>query len=72
MDPRPINCHWPHCQDYDERCEAGINIPCIVIDGEHLELERLAANRGCVFTTLESLLIVGVTLAALSAVVVML
>jgi hypothetical protein len=39
--------------------------PHIVIDGEHLELERLAANRGCVFTPWESFLIVGVTLAAL-------
>jgi hypothetical protein len=46
--------------------------PHIVIEGEHLELERLAANRGCVFTPWESFLIVGVTLAALAAVVVML
>ena len=44
----------------------------IVIDGEHLEAERLAANRGCAFTPLESLLIVGVTLAAIAAVAVML
>jgi hypothetical protein len=42
----------------------------IVIEGEHLEMEKLAANRGCVFTPWESLLIVGVTLAALVAVVV--
>ena len=42
----------------------------IVIEGEHLEAQRLAANRGCAFTPWESLLIVGVTLAALAAVVV--
>ena len=44
----------------------------IVIDGEHLEAERLAANRGCAFTHWESFWIVGVTLAAIAAVAVML
>lgn len=41
----------------------------IVIEGEHLEAERLAANRGCAFTPWESLLIVASVLAALAAVV---
>jgi len=43
-----------------------------VFEGEHLRLERLAANRGCVFTPWESLLAVAVMLAAIGAVVVML
>ena len=47
MDPRPINCRWPHCSDYDERCATGINIPCIVIDGENLERERELAAGPC-------------------------
>ncbi len=72
MDTRSPTCGWPHCADYDERCATGINIPCIVIEGEGLELERLAANRGCVFTPWESLLVVVVMLAAIGAVVVML
>ena len=41
----------------------------IVIEGEHLEAERLAANRGCAFTPWESFCIVAVTLAALAAVI---
>lgn len=35
------------------------------IEGENLELERLAANRGCAFTPWESFVAVGVMLAVI-------
>lgn len=47
MDVLPPNCRWPHCSDYDDRCMTGINIPCIVIDGENLERERKLAAGPC-------------------------
>lgn len=41
----------------------------IVIEGEHLKAERLAANRGCAFTPWESFWATIVTLAVFLAVV---
>ena len=67
MDRHPINCNWPDCSTYDDRCMVGINMPC-VIEGEKLRAERLAANRGCMFTPWESFGVVAVTLAVIAAV----
>jgi len=46
----------------------GINIPCIVFDGENLERARQCEIRPFPFTPVESLLIVLTMLAALGAV----